>query len=109
MDLGSEAGEPPTPKWIPQENQLDLSPTQVCLQNLPPGNNDYWANFVLLLINNWLFIGQTGFSKMKMLTEVKKSRRHPLSKPPMRSPLSILKQDPAPDKGGYPSAESPPS
>ncbi|XP_056270970.1 lysine-specific demethylase 4B [Pseudoliparis swirei] len=36
------------------------------------------------------------FSEVK--TEVKKSRRHPLSKPPMRSPLSILKQDPASDK-----------
>uniref|UniRef100_A0A674N3A7 Lysine-specific demethylase 4B n=1 Tax=Takifugu rubripes TaxID=31033 RepID=A0A674N3A7_TAKRU len=54
--------------------------------------------FVLLLVNNWLLFGQTGFSKMKMPPEVKKSRRHPLSKPPMRSPLSILKQDPAPDK-----------
>lgn len=33
-----------------------------------------------------------------MPTEVKKSRRHPLSKPPMRSPLSIVKQDPTSDK-----------
>ncbi|CAG5864119.1 unnamed protein product [Menidia menidia] len=41
---------------------------------------------------------QTSFSKIKMPTEVKKSRRHPLSKPPMRSPLSIVKQDPAGDK-----------
>ncbi|XP_072245401.1 lysine-specific demethylase 4B isoform X2 [Leuresthes tenuis] len=41
---------------------------------------------------------QTSYSKMKMPTEVKKSRRHPLSKPPMRSPLSIVKQDPASDK-----------
>ncbi|TNN30293.1 Lysine-specific demethylase 4B [Liparis tanakae] len=39
------------------------------------------------------------FSELK--TEVKKSRRHPLSKPPMRSPLSILKQDPASDKGEW--------
>ncbi|XP_069009482.1 lysine-specific demethylase 4B [Embiotoca jacksoni] len=38
------------------------------------------------------------YSKMKMPTEVKKSRRHPLSKPPMRSPLSIVKQDPTSDK-----------
>ncbi|XP_029285313.1 lysine-specific demethylase 4B [Cottoperca gobio] len=38
------------------------------------------------------------YSKVKMPTEVKKSRRHPLSKPPMRSPLSILKQDPTRDK-----------
>ncbi|KAM7387989.1 hypothetical protein PAMP_024193 [Pampus punctatissimus] len=38
------------------------------------------------------------YSKMKMPTEVKKSRRHPLSKPPMRSPLSIVKQDPSTDK-----------
>lgn len=44
---------------------------------------------------------QACYSKMKMPTEVKKSRRHPLSKPPMRSPLSILKQDPTNDKGVY--------
>ncbi|KAM9384565.1 lysine-specific demethylase 4B [Pholidichthys leucotaenia] len=37
-------------------------------------------------------------AKRKMPTEVKKSRRHPLSKPPMRSPLSVVKQDPAVDK-----------
>ncbi|KAM4738555.1 lysine-specific demethylase 4B isoform 2-T2 [Anableps anableps] len=37
---------------------------------------------------------QLTFSKMTMPKEVKKSRRHPLSKPPMRSPLSIVKQDP---------------
>lgn len=30
MDLGSEAGEPPTLKQISQEDQLDLSPTEVC-------------------------------------------------------------------------------
>lgn len=53
-------------------------------------------------IESLFFFGQTCFSKMKMPTEVKKSRRHPLSKPPMRSPLSILKQDPAPDKGVCP-------
>ncbi|XP_017268997.1 lysine-specific demethylase 4B [Kryptolebias marmoratus] len=39
------------------------------------------------------------YSKMKMPTEVKKSRRHPLSKPPMRTPLSIVKQDPIAEKG----------
>uniref|UniRef100_A0A8C5DRD6 Lysine-specific demethylase 4B n=1 Tax=Gouania willdenowi TaxID=441366 RepID=A0A8C5DRD6_GOUWI len=39
------------------------------------------------------------YSKMKMPTEVKKSRRHPLSKPPTRSPLSIVKQDPTSEKG----------
>ncbi|XP_075896722.1 lysine-specific demethylase 4B isoform X2 [Nelusetta ayraudi] len=38
------------------------------------------------------------FPKMKMPTEVKKSRRHPLSKPPTRSPLSVVKQDPTTDK-----------
>lgn len=33
MDIGSEVGGPLTPKQteLPQENQLDLSPTQVCL------------------------------------------------------------------------------
>ncbi|KAI3368663.1 hypothetical protein L3Q82_025665, partial [Scortum barcoo] len=52
----------------PAEKKLDVSATQAC------------------------------YSKMKMPTEVKKSRRHPLSKPPMRSPLSILRQDPTSDK-----------
>ncbi|XP_074524265.1 lysine-specific demethylase 4B isoform X2 [Halichoeres trimaculatus] len=37
------------------------------------------------------------YSKMKMPTEVKKSRRHPLSKPPMRSPLSLVKKEPTGD------------
>uniref|UniRef100_A0A669C4H1 Lysine-specific demethylase 4B n=1 Tax=Oreochromis niloticus TaxID=8128 RepID=A0A669C4H1_ORENI len=37
----------------------------------------------------------------KIPTEIKKSRRHPLSKPPTRSPLSIVKQDPASDKGDH--------
>uniref|UniRef100_A0A8C5DI82 Lysine-specific demethylase 4B n=1 Tax=Gouania willdenowi TaxID=441366 RepID=A0A8C5DI82_GOUWI len=40
--------------------------------------------------------------RMKMPTEVKKSRRHPLSKPPTRSPLSIVKQDPTSEKGTRP-------
>ncbi|XP_068563628.1 lysine-specific demethylase 4B isoform X1 [Cebidichthys violaceus] len=43
-------------------------------------------------------VTQASFSKVKMPTEVKKSRRHPLSKPTMRSPLSILKQDLTSDK-----------
>ncbi|CAJ1060809.1 lysine-specific demethylase 4B-like [Xyrichtys novacula] len=37
------------------------------------------------------------YSKMKMPTEVKKSRRHPLTKPPMRSPLSLVKKEPTGD------------
>ncbi|KAM6922077.1 lysine-specific demethylase 4B [Xenentodon cancila] len=41
---------------------------------------------------------QASYTKIKMPTEVKKSRRHPLSKPPMRTPLSIVKQDPTSDK-----------
>ncbi|XP_041647378.1 lysine-specific demethylase 4B [Cheilinus undulatus] len=40
---------------------------------------------------------QACYSKMKMPTEVKKSRRHPLSKPPMRSPLSLVKTEPTGD------------
>ncbi|XP_037553949.1 lysine-specific demethylase 4B [Nematolebias whitei] len=42
---------------------------------------------------------QPSYSKMKMPTEVKKSRRHPLSKPPMRTPLSIVKQERSAEKG----------
>lgn len=49
-------------------------------------------------IEKEVHLTQPSFSKIKMPTEVKKSRRHPLSKPPMRSPLSIVKQEPASDK-----------
>ncbi|KAM9832297.1 lysine-specific demethylase 4B isoform 1-T1 [Neosynchiropus ocellatus] len=50
------------------------------------------------LPDNKLDMTNTQYSKMKMPTEVKKSRRHPLSKPPMRSPLSIVKQEPESDR-----------
>ncbi|RXM93821.1 Lysine-specific demethylase 4B [Acipenser ruthenus] len=37
-------------------------------------------------------------SKAKMKMEVKKSRRHPFSKPPMRSPISVVKQETSSDE-----------
>lgn len=40
--------------------------------------------------------------------EIKKSRRHPLGKPPTRSPLSVVKQEASSDDGecmGFSSAE----
>uniref|UniRef100_A0A8C4ISI9 [histone H3]-trimethyl-L-lysine(9) demethylase n=1 Tax=Dicentrarchus labrax TaxID=13489 RepID=A0A8C4ISI9_DICLA len=66
------------PSDIPADSKLDATATQVRL---------FSSEFRCAC-----------YSKMKMPTEVKKSRRHPLSKPPMRSPLSILKQDPSSDK-----------
>ncbi|XP_051977678.1 lysine-specific demethylase 4B-like [Xyrauchen texanus] len=41
------------------------------------------------------------FTKLKKKVEVKKSRRHPFSKPPMRSPLSIVKQEASSDEELY--------
>ncbi|XP_030073364.1 lysine-specific demethylase 4B isoform X2 [Microcaecilia unicolor] len=40
------------------------------------------------------------FSKMKM--EIKKSRRHPLGRPPARSPLSVVKQEASSDEEALP-------
>ncbi|XP_008120426.1 lysine-specific demethylase 4B isoform X1 [Anolis carolinensis] len=40
------------------------------------------------------------FSKLKM--EIKKSRRHPLGKPPTRSPLSVVKQEASSDEEALP-------
>ncbi|XP_036898526.1 lysine-specific demethylase 4B isoform X2 [Sturnira hondurensis] len=40
------------------------------------------------------------FSKLKM--EIKKSRRHPLGKPPTRSPLSVVKQEASSDEEAFP-------
>lgn len=44
-----------------------------------------------------VFQGPSAFSKLKM--EIKKSRRHPLGKPPTRSPLSVVKQEASSDEG----------
>uniref|UniRef100_A0A671SFS7 [histone H3]-trimethyl-L-lysine(9) demethylase n=1 Tax=Sinocyclocheilus anshuiensis TaxID=1608454 RepID=A0A671SFS7_9TELE len=41
------------------------------------------------------------FMKLKKKVEVKKSRRHPFSKPPMRSPHSIVKQEASSDEELY--------
>lgn len=41
------------------------------------------------------------FTKLKKKVEVKKSRRHPISKPPMRSPHSIVKQEASSDEELY--------
>ncbi|KAL4634777.1 lysine-specific demethylase 4B-like [Arapaima gigas] len=40
----------------------------------------------------------SSYTKLKMGVEVKKSRRHPFGKPPMRSPLSIVKQEASSDE-----------
>lgn len=42
----------------------------------------------------------SAFSKVKM--EIKKSRRHPLGKPPTRSPLSVVKQETSSDEEMFP-------
>lgn len=44
-----------------------------------------------------LFQATTPFSKLKV--EIKKSRRHPLGRPPTRSPLSVVKQEASSDEG----------
>ncbi|KAK3562220.1 hypothetical protein QTP86_030899 [Hemibagrus guttatus] len=41
------------------------------------------------------------YPKMKMKVEVKKSRRHPFSKPPMRTPTFIVKQEASSDEEMY--------
>ncbi|NWS30974.1 KDM4B demethylase, partial [Polioptila caerulea] len=46
------------------------------------------------------FQAASAFSKMKM--EIKKSRRHPLGKPPTRSPLSVVKQETSSDEEMFP-------
>uniref|UniRef100_A0A8C5TY79 [histone H3]-trimethyl-L-lysine(9) demethylase n=1 Tax=Malurus cyaneus samueli TaxID=2593467 RepID=A0A8C5TY79_9PASS len=46
------------------------------------------------------FQAASAFSKMKM--EIKKSRRHPLGKPPTRSPLSVVKQETSSDEETFP-------
>ncbi|XP_036377449.1 lysine-specific demethylase 4B isoform X1 [Megalops cyprinoides] len=43
----------------------------------------------------------SSYSKLKKRVEVKKSRRHPFSKPPMRSPLFIVKQEASSDEELY--------
>lgn len=44
-----------------------------------------------------VFQAPSSFSKLKV--EIKKSRRHPLGRPPTRSPLSVVKQEASSDEG----------
>uniref|UniRef100_A0A8C1LHK7 Lysine-specific demethylase 4B n=1 Tax=Cyprinus carpio TaxID=7962 RepID=A0A8C1LHK7_CYPCA len=57
------------------------------------------AGWPLLLILETDFRQPSPFTKLKKKVEVKKSRRHPFSKPPMRSPHSIVKQEASSDEG----------
>lgn len=51
------------------------------------------------------FQAPSTFSKLKM--EIKKSRRHPLGKPPTRSPLTVVKQEASSDEGEAPGPPPP--
>lgn len=63
----------------------------VQLQPAPePGSHASWGRCVLLQV-------PASFPKLKM--EIKKSRRHPLGRPPTRSPLSVVKQEASSDEG----------
>nr|XP_015826271.2 lysine-specific demethylase 4B [Nothobranchius furzeri] len=69
------------------------SSKSMAIDSLPPVHKEVPANTKLDTATP-----QSSYSKMKMPTEVKKSRRHPLSKPPTRTPLSIVKHDPTAEK-----------
>lgn len=51
--------------------------------------------------NNGNAVTDPGLQKMKMAVEVKKSRRHPFSKPPTHTPLFIVKQEASSDEDLY--------
>lgn len=101
-DEGAAAGSP-LPQMqseISSESKLDVS--SASLRGVHPGEPCFPSCTSMCIyddIKPCFFFPQASFPKMKMPTEVKKSRRHPLSKPPTRSPLSVVKQDPTTDKG----------
>uniref|UniRef100_A0A8C5ZXN3 [histone H3]-trimethyl-L-lysine(9) demethylase n=1 Tax=Marmota marmota marmota TaxID=9994 RepID=A0A8C5ZXN3_MARMA len=57
------------------------------------GSHASWGRCVLLQV-------PASFPKLKM--EIKKSRRHPLGRPPTRSPLSVVKQEASSDEESLP-------
>lgn len=57
-------------------------------------------NHALRTHSPFCFQAPPTFSKLKM--EIKKSRRHPLGKPPTRSPLTVVKQEASSDEGEAP-------
>uniref|UniRef100_A0A8C9VLZ7 [histone H3]-trimethyl-L-lysine(9) demethylase n=1 Tax=Scleropages formosus TaxID=113540 RepID=A0A8C9VLZ7_SCLFO len=59
------------------------------------GEDSFYACLFCLQSNT------SSYTKLKMGVEVKKSRRHPFGKPPMRSPLSIVKQEASSDEELY--------
>ncbi|XP_077439643.1 lysine-specific demethylase 4B [Vanacampus margaritifer] len=56
------------------------------------------SRFVISDDTEEISCNQASYSNKKVTTEVKKSRRHPLTKPPMRSPLTVVKQEPTDSK-----------
>uniref|UniRef100_A0A8C7G299 [histone H3]-trimethyl-L-lysine(9) demethylase n=1 Tax=Oncorhynchus kisutch TaxID=8019 RepID=A0A8C7G299_ONCKI len=64
----------------------------------PKGSNDTDLPAEGKLDVNGMQQSSSYSKQLKMRMEVKKSRRHPLSKPPMRSPLSIVKQETSSDE-----------
>lgn len=102
IDLGNtQVVDSPMQSDIPPETELDVSATDlVGVSTLESSAFDCISSSTYLMTFYLLpFRLQTSFPKKKMQTEVKKSRRHPLTKPPTRSPLSVVKQDPTTDKG----------
>ncbi|XP_023572578.1 lysine-specific demethylase 4B isoform X2 [Octodon degus] len=78
---------------VPRASERDRAPPQVAPMELagPEGEAETHGAEVQV---------PSTFSKLKM--EIKKSRRHPLGRPPTRSPLSVVKQEASSDEEAWP-------
>ncbi|KAI4886882.1 hypothetical protein NFI96_022586, partial [Prochilodus magdalenae] len=86
-----------------KKKKKQLSPGEVTFQQ---AFEQFAATRIVEGQNNGTTVSDPGlqtnsFPKMKMKVEVKKSRRHPFSKPPTRTPLFIVKQEASSDEELY--------
>ncbi|KAH0625847.1 hypothetical protein JD844_034178 [Phrynosoma platyrhinos] len=86
-----------------EESTVMARASQYKQQRMLKGQSEMLMNSYPVLDDGWMplyFRTTSTFSKLKM--EIKKSRRHPLGKPPTRSPLSVVKQEASSDEETLP-------
>lgn len=78
---------------VPRASERDRGPPQAAPMELAGAEDEAKAHGGEVQV-------PSTFSKLKM--EIKKSRRHPLGRPPTRSPLSVVKQEASSDEEALP-------
>ncbi|KAK1152558.1 lysine-specific demethylase 4B-like isoform X1 [Acipenser oxyrinchus oxyrinchus] len=86
------------PRAVPNPEEGGMKEEELDHTETPPLEGMGIQNKVVLVLSKHRIMSPPPHSKAKTKMEVKKSRRHPFSKPPMRSPISVVKQETSSDE-----------